>query len=162
MTSIGGTHSEIVRGDWRGGFAGVGQVEFGDFSCPVSAPSAIGGSGKGASPSSLLVVAASGCFMLTLVGLLEQRGVRAVGIAIDSEGIYRGAAPPELHAIVHRPTVSVGRADASRLGLVRECFDLAKQFCAATRAMPNIEVTVEGKTTIEFGSDGLVTQDDGH
>jgi peroxiredoxin-like protein len=141
--------SEFVRGDWQGGFSGVGKIESGDFLCSVSAPSAIGGSGEGVSPSSLLVAAASGCFLLTLVGLLEQRGIRVVGISFETEGVFRGSAPPELCAVIHRPTVVVERSHASRLTTVHQCFGLAKVSCMAARAMPSVTFTVEGSTMIE-------------
>lgn len=153
MNEIGDARRELVRGDWRGGFAGAGRIETGTLSCAISAPAAVGGSGAGENPSSLLVSAASGCFLLALAGLLEQHGVHPVGISIETEGVYNGTVPPELQSIVHRPRVRVDAAGVSQLALVRQCFELAKEACMATRAMPQVAFSVEGATAVEFAAD---------
>jgi peroxiredoxin-like protein len=141
--------TEVVRGEWRGGFAGAGTVGAGGVACPVAAPAAIGGSGTGANPSSLLVSAAAGCYLLTLAAILEQRGLDVVRIALESEGRYRGSAPPQLVEIVHRPDVVVRRAADARLGAVRRCFELARTSCTATRTMPGVSFVVEGTSRQE-------------
>jgi peroxiredoxin-like protein len=152
MNEIVDARREVVRGDWSGGFAGTGRIEAGALSCAISAPAAVGGSGAGENPSALLVSAASGCFLLTLAGLLEQHGVHPVGISIETEGVYGGTAPPELRAVVHRPRVRVDAAGVAQLALVRQCFELAKEACMATRAMPQVAFSVEGATSVEFAA----------
>jgi peroxiredoxin-like protein len=141
--------SEVVRGEWRGDFSGRGRVESGDFACGIAAPAAIGGSGDGVSPSSLLVAAASGCFLLTLAGVLHRRRLKVASITLETEGVYSGTAPPELRAVIHRPRVVVAREHAARLGAVTACFEVAKVSCLATRAMPGVAFSIDGATAVE-------------
>ncbi len=140
--------TEVVRGDWSGGFNGKGHVKMGDVSHVVSAARGRSGPDGGTSPSSLLVAAASGCFVLTLATVLEQRRLDVKVISIESEGLFEGSAPPELVAIVHRPTVSLVTGSMSEVAEVRKCFTAAKTMCLATRAMPTVNVSVEGATEV--------------
>jgi peroxiredoxin-like protein len=142
--------SEVVRGDWRSGLSGLGVMDLGRHSCVISAPVEIGG-GIGESPSTLLLAGASGCFLLTLVGLLERRGISMLRISIESQCVYSGGAPPDLHMIVHRPTVYIDEHHMSRLAAIRRCFDLAKDACVASRALAGVVIAVEGATCVDRG-----------
>lgn len=153
MTLTDETRTETVHATWEGGLAGVGSIQLNGLCCTVSAPTGIGGSGTGESPSSLLVAGASGCFLLTLAGLLEQHGVHVMRISIETDGVYGRAVPPDLCAIIHRPRVVVHHRDVGRVGVVRECFQTAKKTCVAARAMGGVDITVDGTTYVEFSDD---------
>ena len=141
--------TDVISGNWEGAFNGVGSLESKGFSCKVGAPAAFGGSGQGANPSSLLLAAANGCFLLTLAGVLQKQGVRTVHISLETRGAYRGFAPPELGAITHQVKVVVDAQSAARIPELGGCFEAAKAACTATRAMPNVRFRVEGEIVSE-------------
>lgn len=142
-------YSAAVRGEWRGDYSGSGVIDMGNMSCPIGAPAAAGGSGDGVSPSMMLVGAASGCFLVTLAATLRAHRIGVASIKLETEAIFRGSMPPELHAIIHRPSVIVPNSQATRLAAVHRCFDLAKAGCVATKAMGSVSFRVEGSAVVE-------------
>lgn len=136
-------HRETVHSRWQHGFAGAGEVEVGDGTIAIAAPASVGGSGRGTQPSALLVAAANACYLLTLAAVLELHGVPATHIELTTEAVFRGSQPPELYAMVHRPTVTLGRPMTSDVDTIGIHANNAKDACVATRAMPNVIFDVD-------------------
>ncbi|TWA15291.1 peroxiredoxin-like protein [Sinorhizobium medicae] len=144
-----GQHSVLIRGVWHGGYSGTGLIEMGNMSCPVSTPAAAGGIVEGVSPSTMLVGAASGCYLLTLAAVLQGHRINAASIKLETDAVFCGPDAPQLQTIVHRPTVIVPSSEAMRLPAIHRCFELAKVNCVATKTMRNVSFEVKGTAAVE-------------
>lgn len=142
-------HSVLIRGAWHGNYSGTGLIEMGSMSCPISGPAATGGSGDGVSPSTMLVGAASGCYLLTLAAVLQGHRIDPASIKLETDAVFCGPHAPQLQTIVHRVTVTVPSSEAMRLPAIHRCLELAKVNCVATKTMHNVSFEVKGTVAIE-------------
>jgi long-chain acyl-CoA synthetase len=148
-----------VSGHWTGGFSGTGRIEIAGHYLPLGVPALMGGSGAGVSPSSVLVAAAAGCYLLTLVASFERAGLAVERVAIESEGDFSGLSPPVLRALLHRPHVVLAPEAARGASDVESHFDVARRYCPTARAMPGVHVrvvgTVASAATLEANRPGV-------
>ncbi|MFQ5853926.1 MAG: OsmC family protein [Candidatus Binatia bacterium] len=112
-----------------------------------SAPAEFGGRPGLWSPQSMLVLAASSCFMSTLLALAEGSKLSLVGFQADAEGQLEKIPDQGYHftEVVLHPRVEV--AKDSDVGLAQQLLEKSEQACIVAKALA-VPVRVEPQVKV--------------
>ena len=84
-------HHFELKGTWRGGLFGKGQVGCGNLASEISVPTELKGPGMGTNPEELLLGASAACYLITLAAILERRQLKVESLSLASDVSQRPA-----------------------------------------------------------------------
>lgn len=140
------THHFTLEANWKGGYAGEGEISVGNLKTAVSIPTSMKGPGKGTNPEEMLLGASATCYLITLGIVLAARKVPVEALSLTSEAeVVMEGPSPRLKKIVHRPRVTLAAsATEEQKHTARVATDTAEKACMVSVALRNnVSVTVE-------------------
>jgi peroxiredoxin-like protein len=140
-------HRFTVTASWAGDLSGEGELITEGLQSAISAPTNLGGIGKGTNPEDLLFAASASCFLITLSVILTKRNLPFEKLEVATEGFVIFDKGPGIKKIVHHPSITVpATATAAQREQVLAAAQLAEQGCMISRAVRgNVEVSVEAR-----------------
>lgn len=100
-------HEYHLNGSWLGNRNSMGELSTDNLHTSFSIPTAFSGLGKGTNPEELLLSAAAGCYLITLVTLLGNRQIPFEKVELKSTAVIENDRGLRIDRIVHRPTIFV-------------------------------------------------------
>lgn len=139
------THQFELTGSWEGGLSGQGKIALRNLNSDVSAPTELGGIGKGTNPEEMLLGSAATCYLITLGSILERRKWNVSDLTITSEAKINAAGGLKFESIIHRPKITIGRGISDeQKEEIRKIALRAEHACMISKALKgNVLVTVE-------------------
>lgn len=138
-------HIFEMKGYWKGGRKGKGEVHSEHLSTNVTIPSSMGGSEEGTNPDELLLNSSAACYFMTLGLYLEAKKIPFYDIKISSKLIVSEEGRVHVESIHHYPIVYLEESpDDALTNRIMEIADRAEDGCMITRAIKgNVRVIVK-------------------
>ncbi|MCA0988215.1 OsmC family protein [Guptibacillus algicola] len=138
-------HVFELKGSYKGGRKGKGEVHSENFSADVTIPTSMGGLDEGTNPDELLLSSSAACYFMTLGLYLEAKNISFEDIKISSKLIVSEEGRVHVESIHHYPVVYLNETpDESLRKRILDIADRAEDGCMITRAIKgNVNVFVE-------------------
>lgn len=143
------SQSEILfNSTWNGSTSNEGHLTGKHLSTKLTIPNMYAGTEPGTNPKELLISAATSCYFMTLVAMLEQRKLPITKIEMSTFAIN---ADNENLKISHFPTITLSQnASQEHLDISTRTMNGADKACAIGNMLrkADVEITVTGKTSL--------------
>ncbi|WP_377889089.1 OsmC family protein [Alkalihalobacillus sp. R86527] len=138
-------HIFELKGSYKGGRKGKGEVRSENLSTDVTIPTSMGGLEEGTNPDELLLSSSAACYFMTLGLYLEAKNISFHDIKISSKLIVSEEGRVHVESIHHYPVIYLEESpDESLRKRILEIADRAEDGCMITRAIKgNVNVSVE-------------------
>ncbi|WP_270181994.1 OsmC family protein [Alkalihalobacillus sp. CinArs1] len=143
-------HVFELKGSYKGGRTGIGEIHSENLSASVTIPTSMGGLDEGTNPDELLLSSSAACYFMTLGLYLEAKKIPFDDIQISSKLIVSEEGRIHVESIHHFPVVYLKESpDESLRQQIMDIAERAEDGCMITRAIKgNVKVFV--KPSIEI------------
>lgn len=138
-----------MKTTWNGGKSGGGKLQALGLETNIAIPVALGGTGSGADPKSLLVGAAAACYTMTLASLLEAKNLPIIELTVDSVVLDGKEIQLQIEHSIHAHLAD--GATEGQINIANSLFGTADRACAVGNMLKAAgwQIVVRGEVASE-------------